>query len=137
MAKKLRLVNSSFTNSTGWPDKNHYMSAIDLAYLATLIRTEFPDYYRYFSENSFTWNGITQKNRNPMLQKGLGADGLKTGHTEEAGYGLVGSAKRGNRRITFVISGLETLKERTFESEKIIKWAYRDFKVKKIVTKRF
>lgn len=135
MAKKLGLVNSSFTNSTGWPDQNHYMSAIDLINIATRIRLEFPEYYKYFSEESFTWNGITQQNRNPILQKGLGADGLKTGHTEEAGYGLVGSAKRGNRRVTFIISGLETKKERMLESEKIINWAYRDFKVKRIAKK--
>ena len=135
MAKKLGLVNSYFTNSTGWPDENHYMSAVDLARVAELIRIEFPNFYAYFSESSFTWNKITQKNRNPMLQKGLGADGLKTGHTEEAGYGLVGSAKRGNRRVTFVISGLKTNNERTLEAEKIINWAYRDFNVEKIAKK--
>lgn len=132
MAKILGLKNSSFTNSTGWPDKNHYMSATDLAHVATRIRIEFPEYYEYFSEESFTWNSITQKNRNPILKKGLGADGLKTGHTEEAGYGLVGSAQRGNRRITFVLSGLKTSSQRTVDAEKIINWAYRDFEVKKI-----
>ncbi len=133
MATKLGLVNSNFTNSTGWPDKNHYMSAVDLVKIATLIRTEFPIFYQYFSEESFTWNGITQKNRNPMLNRGLGADGLKTGHTEEAGYGLVGSAKRGNRRVTFIISGMNTNNQRTIESEKIITWAYRDFKARRIL----
>ncbi len=133
MAKKLGLVNSYFTNSTGWPDKNHFMSAIDLVNVATRIRVEFPNFYRYFSEDSFTWNGITQNNRNPMLNKGLGADGLKTGHTEEAGYGLVGSAKRGNRRVTFIISGMDTNTQRTTESEKIINWAYRDFKAKRVL----
>jgi D-alanyl-D-alanine carboxypeptidase (penicillin-binding protein 5/6) len=134
-AKRLGLTNSSFTNSTGWPDQNHYMSAIDLANLATRIRVEFPNYYQFFSEDSYSWNGIIQKNRNPLLRKGLGADGLKTGHTEEAGYGLVGSAKRGNRRITFVISGLSTSKERTVEAEKITNWAYRDFTAKKVAKK--
>ena len=135
MAKKIGLVNSSFTNSTGWPDDNHFMSAIDLAHIATRLRLEFPDYYGYFSEKNFTWNEITQNNRNPMLNKGIGADGLKTGHTEAAGYGLVGSAKRGNRRITFVVSGMKTSKERTIESEKLINWAYRDFKAERVVQK--
>jgi len=134
-AKRLGLTNSSFTNSTGWPDQNHYMSAIDLANLASRIQVEFPDYYKFFAEDSYSWNGIIQKNRNPLLHKGLGADGLKTGHTKEAGYGLVGSAKRGNRRITFVISGLNTSKERTLEAEKITNWAYRDFTAKKIANK--
>ena len=134
-AKKLGLINSSFTNSTGWPDQDHYMSAVDLANLATRIQIEFPNYYNFFVEDSYTWNGITQKNRNPLLRKGLGADGLKTGHTEEAGYGLVGSAKRGNRRITFVISGLNTSKERTIEAEIITNWAYRDFTAKKVAKK--
>ena len=134
-AKKIGLTNSSFTNSTGWPDQDHYMSAIDLVNLARKIRVNFPNYYKFFAEESYTWNGITQKNRNPLLRKGLGADGLKTGHTEEAGYGLVGSAKRGNRRITFVISGLSTSKERTTEAEKITNWAYRDFTAKKIAEK--
>ena len=135
MAKNLGLINSSFTNSTGWPDKDHYMSAVDLINIASRIRTEFPFYYKYFSEKNFTWNNIKQENRNPLLQKGLGADGFKTGHTEEAGYGLVGSAKRGNRRVTFIISGLKTNNERTIEAEKILNWAYRDFKAKRIVKK--
>ena len=134
-AKTLGLTNSFFTNSTGWPDENHYMSAQDLTKIATIIRTEFPNYYPYFSEKSFTWNKITQENRNPLLLKGLGADGLKTGHAEEAGYGLVGSAKRGNRRITFVLSGLESKRGRTTESEKIVNWAYRDFTAKRILKK--
>ena len=134
-AKKIGLTNSYFTNSTGWPDKNHYMSAKDLVHLAKKIRIEFPDYYKFFSDESFTWNGITQKNRNPLLQKGLGADGLKTGHTEEAGYGLVGSAKRGNRRVTFVISGLNSSKERAIEAEKITNWVYRDFIAKRVAQK--
>ena len=133
MAEDLGLVNSYFTNSTGWPDENHFMSAADLVNIATRIRIEFPNFYKYFAEDSFTWNKITQKNRNPMLNKGLGADGFKTGHTEAAGYGLVGSAKRGNRRVTFIISGMDTNKQRTIESEKIINWAYRDFKAKRIL----
>ena len=134
-AKRLGLKNSSFTNSTGWPNQNHYMSAIDLAKLAKRLRTEFPTYYKFFAEDSFTWNGITQKNRNPLLWKGLGADGLKTGHTEAAGYGLVGSAKRGNRRVTFVIAGLNSKRERASEAEKIANWAFRDFSAIRVAQK--
>ena len=134
-AKLIGLKNSFFTNSTGWPDKSHYMSAHDLVLLAKKIRIEFPNYYKYFAQDSFTWNGIEQKNRNPLLNKGLGADGLKTGHTMEAGFGLVGSAQRGNRRVTFLIAGLNTSKERTAEAKKIASWAYRDFKATKIVQK--
>jgi D-alanyl-D-alanine carboxypeptidase (penicillin-binding protein 5/6) len=134
-AKKIGLTNSNFVNSTGWPQMNHVMSAKDLAVLATKIRNEFPDYYFYFSENEFTWDKITQKNRNPLLGKGLGVDGLKTGHTEEAGFGIVGSAKRGNRRITFVISGLKSAKLRAQEASKITEWAFRDFKAIKIINK--
>lgn len=134
-AKTLGLTNSSFMNSTGWPEQNHYMSPRDMVNLAKRIRTEFPEYYKFFAEDSFTWNGITQKNRNPLLYKGLGADGLKTGHTEEAGYGLVGSATRGNRRITFAITGLDSSKERMIEAEKITNWAYRDFTAKRVANK--
>ena len=111
------------------------MTASDLVYLAKLIIRDFPEYYNYFSEESFTWNNISQRNRNPLLDKGFGADGLKTGHTEAAGYGLVGSAKRGNRRITFVISGLSSKKARASEAEKLLAWAFRDFKATKIVEK--
>ncbi len=134
-AKKIGLQNSNFVNSTGWPEDNHTMSAIDLATLATLIREEFSEYYSYFSEDLFTWDNITQKNRNPLLGKGLGVDGLKTGHTSEAGYGMVGSAKRGNRRITFVISGLSSAQSRTQEATKITEWAFRDFNAVKILDK--
>ncbi len=132
---QIGLKNSVFTNSTGWPDDNHYMTATDLVFLAQLIIKEFPKYYPYFAESEYTWNNIRQKNRNPLLEKGLGADGLKTGHTEEAGYGLVGSALRGNRRITFLISGLKSNRDRASEGEKILSWAFRDFRAKKVVSK--
>lgn len=131
-ARTLGLKNSLFSNSTGWPDTNHYMTAEDLIILAVKIREDFPNLYNYFKEKSFTWNGITQSNRNPLLGLGLGADGLKTGHTEEAGYGLVGSAKRGNRRVTFIVAGLNSSVGRANEAEKLLKWAYRDFKAQKI-----
>ena len=128
-AKDLGLKNSHFTNSTGWPSPGHVMSVRDLLNLSIYIREEYPKYYEYFQEKEYTWNGIKQSNRNPLLKMDIGADGLKTGHTEAAGYGLVGSSNLGNRRISFVLTGLKSSKDRRFESEKIIKWAFRDFTV--------
>ena len=90
-AKIIGLKDSFFKNSTGWPEKDHVMSARDLLFLSEYIIRNYSKYYFYFSQQDFTWDNITQKNRNPILNSGLGADGLKTGHTEEAGYGLVGS----------------------------------------------
>jgi len=98
-AEAMGLTHSNFSNATGWPDPQHMMSPRDLARLAERIITHYPDHYRIFSEESFTWDGITQRNRNPLLGVTEGADGLKTGHTEEAGYGLVASAIRDGRRI--------------------------------------
>ena len=128
-AKDLGLTNSYFTNSTGWPATQHVMSARDLLKLAIHVREKYPEYYHYFQEKEFTWNGIRQQNRNPLLNTGIGADGLKTGHTEEAGYGLVGSSKLGDRRVSFVLAGLKTSQDRKFEGEKIANWAFRDFSV--------
>jgi D-alanyl-D-alanine carboxypeptidase (penicillin-binding protein 5/6) len=110
-AKELGLTHSHFRNSTGWPEPDHVMSARDIAILAGRIIRDFPEYYKYDSEKSFTYGTsadgrpITQENRNPLVQKGL-ADGLKTGHTEEGGYGLAASAERGGRRVILVLNGL-------------------------------
>ena len=128
-AKDLGLTNSYFTNSTGWPATQHVMSARDLLKLAIHVREKYPEYYHYFQEKEFTWNGIRRQNRNPLLNAEIGADGLKTGHTEEAGYGLVGSSKLGDRRVSFVLAGLKTSQDRKFEGEKIANWAFRDFSV--------
>ncbi|MXU65669.1 D-alanyl-D-alanine carboxypeptidase family protein [Oceanomicrobium pacificus] len=130
MTKKgrdLGLKASTFANSTGWPHPDQRMSAQDLVLLANLLVRDFPDLYPYFAETSFTWNGITQENRNPLLYLNLGADGLKTGHTEEAGYGLVASAERDDRRVTLMISGLDSSSDRRNESERLLNWAFRDF----------
>jgi D-alanyl-D-alanine carboxypeptidase (penicillin-binding protein 5/6) len=127
-ARELGLTNSRFANATGWPHPDHRMSARDLISLSRRLMTEFPQYYGYFAETEFTWDGVTQKNRNPLLYLDMGADGLKTGHTEEAGYGLVGSAVRGDRRIAFMITGLDSAKARSVESERIATWAFREFK---------
>ncbi|MEM1385023.1 MAG: D-alanyl-D-alanine carboxypeptidase, partial [Pseudomonadota bacterium] len=99
----------------------------DLARLAEAIVTRFPENYKRFSQTEFTWSDITQKNRNPLLYLGMGADGLKTGHTEEAGYSLTASAKRGDRRVVLVVSGLESSRARRQEAERLINWAFRAF----------
>jgi serine-type D-Ala-D-Ala carboxypeptidase (penicillin-binding protein 5/6) len=137
-AAQLGLTASHFTNSNGWPDPDHLMSARDLGVLATRLITEFPEYYKYFAETEFPYDGrspANRFNRNPLLKLNVGADGLKTGHTEEAGYGLVGSAKQGDRRVVFVISGLSSEKERAEEAERIINWAFREFILKTIARK--
>jgi D-alanyl-D-alanine carboxypeptidase (penicillin-binding protein 5/6) len=132
-AAQLGMVNSSFGNATGWPDPRQRMSARDLVFLANRIITEFPEYYKYFGEHEFTWADITQKNRNPLLFMDIGADGLKTGHTSEAGYGLVGSVVQGNRRVIFMLSGMASETERAEEGEKIANWAFRNFTQKTLL----
>lgn len=126
-ARELGLNGSHFRNSTGWPDPEHRMTARDLATLARRIIVDHPDSYRFYSERSFRWNNITQENRNPLLGRVAGADGLKTGHTEEAGYGLTASVKRGERRLILVAGGLPTMRARGDESERLIEWGFREF----------
>lgn len=126
-AAEIGLTDSHFRNATGWPAERHEMSVRDLARLAARIEREFPDYYRFFSVLEFTWEGITQQNRNPLLYLDLGADGLKTGHTEDAGYGLVGSAERDGRRVVVVVAGLDSARTRAVEAEKLLNWAFREF----------
>ena len=127
-AKQLGLKNSSFANSTGLPHPDQKMSMEDLAILSRHIIKEFPDLYHYFSEKEFTYNGIKQGNRNPLLYSMKGADGLKTGHTEEAGFCLAASAVKGNRRLIGVMSGMESNKQRSEESERLMEWGFREFK---------
>ncbi len=126
-AKELGLENSTLKNASGWPEEGHEMSSEDLLKLARMIITEFPEFYAYFAGTEYTWNGITQQNRNPLLQLGLGADGLKTGHTAEAGYGLVGSAVQDGQRVVFVLSGLDSTRERADESKALVQWAFGAF----------
>ena len=126
-ARELGLEKSTFRNATGWPDPNHKMTARELALLAKHIIQDFPEYYTIFAEKDFTFSDIKQGNRNPLLYKDNGADGLKTGHTEESGYGLVGSSERDGRRIILVVNGLENAKERSRESERLMEWAFREF----------
>ncbi len=129
-AKEIGLRNSNFTNSTGWPDPEHKMSSRDLVILANKIREKYPSYYRIFDDLEFTWDNISQKNRNPLLFMNLGADGLKTGYTEEAGYGLIASVKQNKRRVTFVITGLNSVEQRAREAKGIATWAFKKFKLK-------
>ncbi|MDO9708631.1 D-alanyl-D-alanine carboxypeptidase family protein [Paracraurococcus lichenis] len=126
-AKEIGLTDSTFRNATGWPDPEHRMTCRDLARLARRLISDFPEYYRIYNERSFTWNNISQENRNPTLARVPGADGLKTGHTEEAGYGLTASAKRGDRRLILVFNGLPSMKARAEESERLLEWGFREF----------
>jgi len=126
-AAELGLTNSTFVNSTGWPHPDQRMTARDLATLASHIITDFPQYYGYFKETWFTYNKIKQSNRNPLLFKDIGADGLKTGHTEAAGFGLTSSAERDGRRLILVTAGLGSMKERASENARLINWGFRDF----------
>jgi D-alanyl-D-alanine carboxypeptidase (penicillin-binding protein 5/6) len=129
-ARQMGMMNSTFANASGWPTLGHRMSMEDLGILADRLITDFPTFYPIFAETDFPFDGrvpSNSANRNPVLTLGLGADGLKTGHTEEAGYGLVGSAKQGDRRIIWVITGLDSREARREESIKIINWAFRQF----------
>ncbi|GAB4390128.1 D-alanyl-D-alanine carboxypeptidase family protein [Albidovulum sp.] len=137
-ARSLGLTQSTFANSSGWPHPNQRMSMHDLGRLAVRIITEFPEYYGYFGlvENEFDGRAPDNRfNRNPLLTMGIGADGLKTGHTQEAGYGLVGSAVQGGRRIVFVLSGLPDAKARAEESRRIVNWAFREFTLRTVAEK--
>jgi D-alanyl-D-alanine carboxypeptidase (penicillin-binding protein 5/6) len=126
-APQIGLKDSHFANVTGLPDPNEWMTAQDLAMLAQRTIRDFPEYYHYFSEKDFNFNNIDQGNRNPLLYKDIGADGLKTGHTDESGYSLTASVVRGERRVILVVSGLASMKDRGTESERLIEWAFREF----------
>jgi serine-type D-Ala-D-Ala carboxypeptidase (penicillin-binding protein 5/6) len=108
-AKELGMINSNFMNASGWPDENHYSTCHDLAILAIALIRDFPDYYKYYAEKEFTYNNIKQGNRNPLLYKNIGADGIKTGHTESAGYGLMASGVRDGRRVVMVLNGMASM----------------------------
>ncbi len=126
-AHELGLVSSNFTNASGWPDEGHRVTARDLALLAKRTIENFPRYYGYYSELEFTYNDIRQGNRNPLLYKEMGADGLKTGHTKAAGYGLTASAVRDGRRLILVLNGLESAGARSREAERLIEYGFREF----------
>ena len=126
-ANEIGLKDSHFANVGGLPDPDHWMTARDLATLAIHTIKDFPEYYHYYSEMDYEFNNIKQGNRNPLLYKNIGADGLKTGHTEESGYSLTASVTRDNRRVIIVLNGLPTMKARAQESDRLIEWAFREF----------
>jgi len=129
-AQELGMTASTFANASGWPASGHRMSMRDLATLGKRLITEFPQYYGYFAETEFQYEDspvANRFNRNPLLKLNIGADGLKTGHTQEAGYGLVGSAIQNGRRIVFVFTGLDSEAQRAQEAERITNWAFNQF----------
>ncbi len=130
MTKKARdigMPNSVFRNSSGWPAEGQYTTARDLAVLARRTILDFPEYYKYYAVADFTWNNIRQENRNRLLSITPGTDGLKTGHTEEGGYGLASSTIRDGRRIILVVNGLADMRQRAAESARLTEWAFREY----------
>lgn len=129
LAAEIGMTGSNFVNSTGLPDPNQYSTARDLATLARFLIAQFPEYYPIFSEPEFTWNKIRQENRNSLVEMGIGVDGLKTGHTEAAGYGTVVSTAAGGRRLIAVLHGLKSMTERAEEARKLVTWGTRGFEL--------
>ena len=127
-AKELGMLNSNFTNASGWPDPNHLTTARDLTRLAISTIQDFPEFYHYYEEKTFSFNNIRQNNRNPALFKDLGADGLKTGYTKAGGYGVTVSAVKGDRRLVLVINGLKSKRLRTNETERVLDWGFGNFR---------
>ncbi len=134
-AKELGLQNSNFTNSTGWPDQNHYMSLKDLGILSIRIIKDFPEFFHYFKEKEYRYNDISQNNRNPLLYSYNYSDGLKTGYTEDSGFSLSATAKKGNKRLVLILSGMESMKERKNEATKLFEWGFREFSNIKLFSK--
>lgn len=134
-AKQLGMKNSNFMNASGWPDDNHYSTAEDLAILAQALIRDFPEFYPLYAETEFEFSGIKQPNRNPLLYRGIGADGIKTGHTEIGGYGLMASGEKDGRRIIMVLNGMESEKERAEESAKLFTWALNSFENVRVFAK--
>ena len=129
LAKKIGLADTNFVNSSGWPNDSHYTTAKDLALLAKYTVEKHPELYQMYELNEFTYNGIKQDNRNPLLLTFDGADGFKTGYTEAAGYGIVGSAERGGRRLIIVLNGLESSRSRAQESLRLMDWGFNNFEL--------
>ena len=126
-AKEIGMKNTNFTNSTGMYDKDNYSTVYDIALLTMYLINEYPQYYHLFAETEFEWSGIKQNNRNSLLYKNMGVDGLKTGHLSKSGYGLAASAVDQNRRVISVVNGFENTQKRTQGSSRLITWAFREF----------
>ncbi len=129
-AREIGLEKSTFTNATGYSDPNLRVTGRELAYLARHIMQTYPEFYPYFAQREFAWNNIRQHNRNPLLAMGIGADGLKTGETSEAGFNLVGSAVQDNLRLIVVVTGTRSEKERSDEARKILDWGFHGFEAR-------
>lgn len=134
-ARDLGMKHSSFTNATGWPDPNHLMTARDLSILARAIIKNFPEYYENFSKPDFTYSGIKQGNRNLLLYRNVGVDGLKTGHTDAGGYGITVSGQQAGRRIDVVVNGLSNDKERADEAQKLFSYGLLNFENRNLFKK--
>lgn len=127
-ALRLGMTGSHFTTATGWPDPDQYSTARDIAILAIRIIEDFPEYYGYYSETSYGWGEVDpQNNRNPLLYRDIGADGLKTGYTDDGGYGLAASAVQEGRRLVMVVNGIDSARARSSESERLMTWGFRSF----------
>ena len=126
-AKEIGMENTNFTNSTGMYDKDNYSTVYDIALLSMHLINKYPKYYHLFAETEFEWSGIKQNNRNSLLYKNIGVDGLKTGHLSKSGYGLAASAVDQNRRVISVVNGFESVQKRTQGSSRLITWAFREF----------
>ncbi len=129
LGKKIGLTGTNFVNSSGWPDDNHYTTAKDLAIIAKYTIENHPELYEMYSLTEFAYNGINQDNRNPLLYTFDGTDGFKTGYTEDAGYGIVGSAERGDRRLILILNGLDTSRIRAQESLRLMDWGFNNFQL--------
>lgn len=134
-AQQLGLTESTFVNSTGWPDAKQLMTMRDLGQLAWVLIRDFPEYYHYFAQQRFKWGKVDQPNRNILLDDGIGVDGLKTGRTDESGHGIVASALRGERRVIIVLNGLTSASKRAAETRRLLEWAFEAFKNYKIYPK--
>lgn len=126
-ARRLGMANSHFVNASGWPDPEHYSTARDLATLAWHTINDFPDEYHYYAEKEFTFHNIKQPNRNPLLYRNIGADGIKTGHTEEGGYGLMASGTISGRRVITVLNGMDSEAMRAQEGARLLEWGLKAF----------
>jgi len=126
-AQRMGMTNSHFMNASGWPDPEHYSTARDLAMLAWHTINDFPDEYHYYAEREFTYNNIKQPNRNPLLYRNIGADGIKTGHTEDGGYGLMASGVMNGRRVILVLNGMDSESTRAQEGARLLEWGLKAF----------
>lgn len=127
MAHDLGMSNTNFANASGWPDPNHYSTARDLSTLARHLVDDYPEFYKYFGFKEFTYNDIKQPNRNPLLYRNMGVDGIKTGHTEDGGYGLMASGVRNGRRLILVVNGLDSSRSRASEGARLLEWGFNSF----------